>query len=330
MHAYNTLKTRYENETLIVQSHIRSLFDSPKVERASAYELRRLHHHIVSHVSLLKALGHPTEYWGAWLVTLVCSRLDSVTVSEWQLQQSATSLLLYVEIESFLSNRVAAFEAGELASAQITVIDKPSRHKQSSQMPYKGQERKVLLAHVNEYKSRYTVCAQEHQLNYCNEFLNKSLSDKKDIVFKNHLCYNCLRSQHQVKQCPSAGCTKCGKKHHSILHQETPNASEFQSEPHSGPAIAMYVEQAPPSSSCSNYHAMLATCMINIHNAAGVPMACRAIVDTGTQLNFLINTCAQRLKLKSIYESIWHNVVSLISKEGLSRIHHWFQSIIGF
>lgn len=49
--AYNTLVNRYENKTLIVQSHIRSLFESPKVEKASAHDLRKLHHHIVSHVS---------------------------------------------------------------------------------------------------------------------------------------------------------------------------------------------------------------------------------------------------------------------------------------
>lgn len=72
-------------------------------------------------------------------------------------------LPLYSEIELFLSNRVAAFEAGELASAQVTAIDKPSKFKQSSQVAYKGQERRVLLANLPEYKLRCNVCTQDKE-----------------------------------------------------------------------------------------------------------------------------------------------------------------------
>lgn len=90
--AYNALLARYENKTLIIQSHLRSLFDSPKVITADAVELRLLHHHLVSHVRALEALGQPIEYWDAWLVTLGCSRLDSQTVGEWQLAQTSKEL----------------------------------------------------------------------------------------------------------------------------------------------------------------------------------------------------------------------------------------------
>lgn len=71
--AYNALTLRYENKTLFVQSHIRSLFDTPKVEKASVCELRRLHHHVVSHVQPLMTLKQPlmtlrqpTEHWDTW------------------------------------------------------------------------------------------------------------------------------------------------------------------------------------------------------------------------------------------------------------------------
>lgn len=80
--AYSTLVERYKNKSLIIQSHIRSLFATPPVCQPFATELRKLHHHIVSQVRALKALNQPVENWDAWLVTLVCSKLDAITVGE--------------------------------------------------------------------------------------------------------------------------------------------------------------------------------------------------------------------------------------------------------
>lgn len=116
MRTYEALVARYENNGLIIQSHIRSLFDSPKVQNASATELRKLHHHVVSHVRALEALCQPVSHWDAWLVTLICSRLDNVTVGEWQLKQTSRDLPKYSCIETFLFNRVAAYEAGEISN----------------------------------------------------------------------------------------------------------------------------------------------------------------------------------------------------------------------
>ncbi|KAE9522830.1 hypothetical protein AGLY_016792 [Aphis glycines] len=80
--AYNELVRQYENKSLTIQSHIRSLLQTPKVQVPSAVELRNLHHHISSHVRALKALGQPVMHWDAWLVTLICSQLDSITAGE--------------------------------------------------------------------------------------------------------------------------------------------------------------------------------------------------------------------------------------------------------
>lgn len=101
--AYDTLVNRYENKALIIQSHIRSLLATPKVHTASSTELHALHHHIVAHVRALEALHQPVSYWDAWLVTLICSRLDSFTVDEWQLQQATRDLPKNTEIEAFLT-----------------------------------------------------------------------------------------------------------------------------------------------------------------------------------------------------------------------------------
>lgn len=113
--AYDVLKLRYENKSAIIQSHMRSLLNTPKVMSASASELQRLHYHISSNINALTAFQQPVDQWDAWLVTLMCTRLDSVTVAEWQLKQDTKELPKYKDLELFLSNRITAYEAGDIA-----------------------------------------------------------------------------------------------------------------------------------------------------------------------------------------------------------------------
>lgn len=55
--AYEALVERYKNNSLIIQSHIHSLMDTPAVQTPSATALRNLHHHIVSHVKCIDTAG---------------------------------------------------------------------------------------------------------------------------------------------------------------------------------------------------------------------------------------------------------------------------------
>lgn len=63
--AIERLKQRYDNKSLVIQSHIRSLLESPYVESPNATELQQLHSHVCSHVAALKALDQPIDKWDA-------------------------------------------------------------------------------------------------------------------------------------------------------------------------------------------------------------------------------------------------------------------------
>jgi len=151
--AYNTLIERYENKSLIIQSHIRSLFSTAQVSQPSATELRKLHHHVISQVRTLKALKQPVEHWDAWLITLVCSKLDAITVGEWQLRQATKELPKFTEIEQFLASRVSAYEVGE--------VDKPMKDSvplSISNMPKININIKSSTCQYKQYKSK--LCRQ--------------------------------------------------------------------------------------------------------------------------------------------------------------------------
>lgn len=97
--AIERLLKRYDNKSLVIQSHIRGILDSPFVEAASSKGLQNLHSSISCHVSALEALGQPIQHWDAWLVTIVLRKLDQSTNHEWQLRQDSTDLPKYEELE---------------------------------------------------------------------------------------------------------------------------------------------------------------------------------------------------------------------------------------
>ena len=47
-------------------------------------------------------------------------------------------------------------------------------------------------------------CGQQHKLSKCDEFLQKSYSEKRSVVRDKQLCYPCLRPGHLIKECRSA------------------------------------------------------------------------------------------------------------------------------
>jgi len=59
--ALNRLKQRYDNPGLVIQSHIRSILETPHIQKPTTSELQGLHAHIYVHIAALKAMKQPTD-----------------------------------------------------------------------------------------------------------------------------------------------------------------------------------------------------------------------------------------------------------------------------
>lgn len=104
---------RYDNRSLIIQSHIRSMLDCPRMEEVASNTLQTLYSTMCTHVAALKAMGQPVWHWDAWLVTIVISRLDKSTAHSWQLHQRSSKLPKFVDFAAFLTSRCVTLEAAE-------------------------------------------------------------------------------------------------------------------------------------------------------------------------------------------------------------------------
>lgn len=297
--AYDALLMRYENKSLTIQSHIRSLLDTQKVITATAAELQKLHHHVMSHVKALEALLQPIHSWDAWLVTLICYKLDNITVGEWQLRQSTRELPKFTELETFLLNRISAYEVGDFNN--ISTIE--GQHQTMRRPPQK----RALFSKGNNLKNpsniKCVLCSGSHRLHTCDQFLDLSVSERSKVVSSHSLCFNCLHPGHSAAICRYGSCHKCGRKHHTKLHEHEHTTKS------DNVSINNLDQQAEVQSLHTSMHAqqhnrehqvMLATAIVKICGTANEQYELRAVLDSGSQVNFITRRCANLLRLKPL------------------------------
>ncbi|XP_050063102.1 uncharacterized protein LOC126552448 [Aphis gossypii] len=243
----------------------------------------------------------PVEHWDAWLTTIICCHLDPTTAGEWQLLQTSKELPTFKDIEAFLSKRIAAYEVGCISSKS----DQKQTSGRQTNYVIKKHDAKAFFAKKSEVHSKKCVlCTAPHRVYACNQFNQLSVPERRDVVSKFKLCFNCLNVGHQVETCYYPGCPRCGKKHNSKLHVDPSSNSEPQNSTQTEMQITSQTN-AVCHAMTSNKHlpntmstVMLATAAVYVHDADGQPQRCRAILDSGSQLNFITSACAQRLRLK--------------------------------
>lgn len=216
--AWETLVSRYENKRLLVSTHLDRLVNMKPLKARSAQGLSAFLANITESLGALKALGCLVQYWDPLLLHLLVRLLDSESREAWEVRLgSSTSTPTFSQFEDFLIGRARAMQNLYLHHSLAT----PSRVQPSTST---GISRPRITAHVATPSSTGTsltcpVCHCPHYLSNCPTFQAKSVSQRRDIVTRHRRCYNCL-GRHAVNQCRiSTRCHKCGRKHHTALHE---------------------------------------------------------------------------------------------------------------
>jgi hypothetical protein len=131
-----------------------------------------------------------------------------------------------------------------------------------------------------------------------------SIDNRIKHVRSAQLCLNCLRAGHQANICRGSGCKKCNKKHNTLLHQTPPQtpikateASSSDSDSPPGPSTSITSNIA---NTYEQPHVLLSTAIVDISDEKGEMHQCRALLDSGSQSNFISSELALKLHLKSI------------------------------
>ncbi|XP_070068046.1 uncharacterized protein [Drosophila takahashii] len=181
-----------------------------------------------------------------------------------------------------------------------------------------------------------------HRLLACDQFRKLDSQQRLEVVKKNGLCVNCLGKGHKVSNCPSKNrCRSCHQPHHTLLHhhsslqaespqpstsssqpiaatyahsQPQPGGSVAYSQPHFSGAPTYDSSLTHPIGAATHAHAqsdakegsqvILATAMVLVQNSLGSYRLGRALLDSCSQVNFMTEAFAQKLRLPRDKHSI--------------------------
>jgi hypothetical protein len=289
--AWSLLEKRYGNERLIVQAHIRKILNSPAINKCTAASLRQLSDDVRSNLAALKALNRPVQHWDDILVTIIPDKLDFHSNREWQgklgneMPDSKTLL-------DFLEGRYQHVASITASSANQTSQEKSGQNKSSK---HQSSSNSVIIN-----KQSCAFCKKtNHSLHQCTSFLRLSTDEKLKQVISLKLCENCLRSNHSTANCKSNNtCRDCKSRHHTLLHGTKTQINDS-------------VPSTSTVSHCNAQHSenLLLTAVVLVKDCHEKYHQCRALLDAGSQSNFITRHLTNKLKLKTI--PITHKIIGI-------------------
>ena len=254
--AMELLQTRYDDVWPAIAKHLESMFNFKVIQAKSAKEMRRLDETFMLGTKGLANLGYPFDNFV--MVFLMQSKMDLESRELWEgevvripkdLSTRKSVVPDQARIFSFVRQRAKQLERIVLVKLGA-VVERVQKKVNVSAANIR--ENPIFLAGVNfasgagsskqsnssvKEKKKYdkppatkkvvsaavvdpcSCCGEKVKMYNCEKFKALSVKDRRDVCFKNRLCYNCFGSTHVGKECKSTySCKTCKARHHSLLH----------------------------------------------------------------------------------------------------------------
>ncbi|XP_039312391.1 uncharacterized protein LOC120359325 [Solenopsis invicta] len=259
--AWQLLKNTYDNEMMIIETHLDALFNFQSITKDNKAEsIRQLIWHIQTHKSSLKSLHQPVDHWDTIILHLSKKKLDYIEQRDWQDRAKDHTPQNMPKLDDFI-----AFLTERCHILRMLNQNKITQTKQQPS-PKDNQEKKtgkkiVLAATSLQCK----ICNEAHQVFRCNELLKLAPDERR---------------------------------HNTLLHREEHKKTE--EEITTAPVVVHCTNAVNVSSAAhknTSAHHILSTAQVYIRNSDGKRVICRALLDPGSQLNVITTDLLQRLKL---------------------------------
>jgi len=306
--ALELLTKRFSNLRLTIHQHVHELFDTPPILKESAEMLRALSDNFQKHLRVLQQLKEPVDKWDTLIIYLVTSKLDSTTKKEWELKVIQEKASTVKQLMEFFDTRCQFLEA--LHPTRKVVQTKVSTQKSNQGNVNKSQG--TTFAHIATSETvECALCKQAHRIHACKVFRELSVESRRNEIKRLKLCYNCLSQNHVVQKCTSRMCKHCSKRHHTLLHaDERTNTSDKGAVSSSNSLVdsndtnnqtekptTTSVSMKSIGSCGSSSEVLLSTAIVYIRDNEGKFHKARALLDNGSQSNFVTKSLCQKLKL---------------------------------
>ncbi|XP_058840907.1 uncharacterized protein LOC131696380 [Topomyia yanbarensis] len=235
------------------------------------------------------------------------ARLDPVTRRGWEEFSAANEQDILADLTDFLHRRVRVLESLPSKPMDTRGVQQPN------QLPkQKPPQLRINSNTAQASVGRCAACSSNHPLFQCSTFQRLSVSDRDAILKTHSLCRNCFRTGHQAKGCQSKySCRNCKGRHHTLVcfksgrerdtNGSTDNSSSSK-EPSTSTSSQVANMAATNISTCNAAHesssqVLLATAVVMVEDDEGNQYPARALLDSGSESNFITERLCQRLKV---------------------------------
>ncbi|XP_053686219.1 uncharacterized protein LOC128735755 [Sabethes cyaneus] len=217
--AWKMLEDTYEDERLIIDTHIDALLNLPKMTSENGNKLRSLLETCTKHVDALKNRDLPVDKLSEMmLVNMIAKRLDKETRKLWESQIPTNELPSYRDMIDYLRERSRILQKMREYNEPRQTTATKQRNK-FEMKPVQG--RNFVKTSSSQCKESCPCCSGEHNIYKCDTFKELAVNDRYTKVRQAGLCFNCLRRGHRTTVCNSdKTCRTCKRKHHSLLHED--------------------------------------------------------------------------------------------------------------
>ncbi|XP_055631989.1 uncharacterized protein LOC129771893 [Toxorhynchites rutilus septentrionalis] len=294
--ALEKLKSRYDKPREIANKHIQRFLAQSTLTSSSATGLRALHDVSDEVIRALKAMAR--EDRDTWLLFILSEKVDAETKQLWcqktaEMEEANITLQCFLK---FIESRSFALQSAQHSTKPKHVV------------PFKQPSRPLTRGASAFVATNPPLCnacmKQYHHLYQCGKFLHMSYDDRLTYVNSMQLCNNCLKT-HSGESCKSSTCRKCNLPHHTLLHPyNSPTQPIVMSPDHlvqinSGPTAQSLISSFDSPTCLDAPNVLLATVSINVSDNHGHQHACRAILDSASQVSFINESFCKTLSLQT-------------------------------
>ncbi|XP_039951398.1 uncharacterized protein LOC120768688 [Bactrocera tryoni] len=259
------LKQRYDNPRTLSEHHVQHLLDLPTHPSESRATLLNFVDSVRNSFRALELMNVPVKQWDAIAVPLLLPKLPIVTRTEWGMSLKSNAIPKMEEVIMFVERRAANLPTSSPIAPHISSGRTSSRVVKAHLTMNSGKILNPVVA--SDKATNCPSCNEFHRITKCQKFRNLQLDGRWDLVKQASLCFNCLKTGHRNRDCPSGLCLNCQQKHNTLLCRRLQQTS---------------VE---------------ATANVLLADCKGYLKECRALCDIGSQVSFVCESLVTILNL---------------------------------
>ncbi len=322
------LEERFGREDLLLQVYLRELLTLviSNVTSGNKIPLASLYLKLESHLRSLAALNLSSADPATWLFPLVESSLCEDTLRAWQrsalsktdgktMVPPKTRLDLLME---FIKTEVRSEQQISLAQSGFQTKNGKASGKKNAKKDHKLDEVATVAGLSTGQSAKCAFCEKNHDTDRCVSILSTSPEDRRNIVKEKKLCFQCLRSGHNSKNCRAVvKCAICGGKHYPVVctrsggNRDGSKKDSSEKHPQEDPktlTYSAYLEKTAHNSNNCSGNVLLNTVWVTMVGGKK-PVRVRLVGDNCSQRSYIRTSALNKIKREKIGEEWLQNIV---------------------